>query len=201
MKISFRIILTVLVSTLFVSNSYCTKDLTEYGKWLKYYDLKHEDFQKYGTDTERKIIWPDYDLTDNYVNIYRPFFIYSPDSTYFIDLDSYSLAIEMKDGKLISYGSGIDMKVQVVRLTDYKSATLLFCGSACIPETANWITDSWIEIVGFSIDENGKMIPTKWKVDLDNMIFSEYRINKSFDPIKDYYYEKERLKTIEFIKE
>ena len=69
------------------------------------------------------------------------------------------------------------------------------------PETANWITDSWIEIVGFSIGENRKMIPTKWKVDLDNMIFSEYRINKSFDTIKEFYYEKERLKTIEFIKE
>jgi hypothetical protein len=201
MKISLRFILTVLVSTLFVSNSYCTKDLNEYGKWLKFYDLKHEDFQKYGNDIERKIIWSDYDLANNYVDIYRPFFIYSPDSSYFIDLDSYSLAIEMKDGKQISYGSGIDMKVQVIRLTDNKSATLLFCGSACIPETANWITDSWVEIVGFSIDENDKMIPTKWKVDLDNMIFSEYRINKSFDSIKDFYYEKERLKTIEFIKE
>lgn len=201
MKISIRILLTFLISTLFISNSYCTKDLTEYGKWLKYYNLKHEDFQKYGTDTERKIIWSDYDLADKYLDIYRPFFIYSPDSTYFIDLDSYSLAIEIKDNKLISYGSGIDMKVQIVRQSDSKSSTLLFCGSACIPETANWITDSWIEIVGFSIDENGKMIPTKWKVDLDNMIFSEYRINKSFDLITDFYYEKERLKTIEFIKE
>lgn len=201
MQISIRIVLTVLISTFFLSNSYCAKDQTEYGKWLEYYNLEHENFQKYGADIERDIIWSDYDLTDKYLDVYRPFFIYSPDSTYFIDLDSYSLVTEMKDGKLISYGSGIDMKVQAVRLIDNKSATLLFCGSACIPETVNWITDSWIEIVGFSIDENGQMIPTKWNVDLDNMIFSEYRINKSFVSIVDFYYEFVRLKIIEFIKE
>ena len=201
MKNSLRIIMIVLVSTLFIPYSFCERDSTEYSKWLEYYKLKHEDFLKYGTDTERKIIWSDYDLTNKDEDIYGPFFTFSPDSTYFIDMDSYSLALEMKDGKLISSGSGVDVKVQVVRVTDNKSATLLFCGSACIPETASWITDSWVEIVGFSIDENGKMIPTKWKVDMDNMTFSEYRINKSLAPIINFYSGKERLKTIEFIKE
>jgi hypothetical protein len=189
-----------ITALLFVSFSYIKKDLNEYGKWLIYYNLNHKDFHKIGNDTERKMIWSDYNLTDEYIEIFKPFYIYSTDSTYFIDLDSYSLQIEKKNDKLISYGSGIDMKVQVIRQADNKSATLLFCGSSCIPETANWITDSWIEILGFSVNESGEMIPSKWKVDLNNMIFSDYQIDTSFNSISDFYYEKERLKTIEFIK-
>lgn len=184
----------------FLSMRIYTKDLTEYGKWLKYYNLEHEDFQKVGNDMERKIIWSNYNLNEEYIKFYKPYYIYSPDSTYFIDLDSYSLSIENENGKLISYGSGIDMKVEVVRQSDFKSTTLLFCGGSCIPETANWITDSWIEILGFSVNETGGMIPTKWKVNLDNMIFSDYQIDTTFNSISNFYYEKERLKMIEFIK-
>ncbi|NOU62377.1 hypothetical protein [Marinifilum caeruleilacunae] len=193
---SFIIILTLTAT----SKGLCHKDLIEYGKWLKFYNLNHEDFQKVGNDSKLKITWSDYDLTEKCTDIYKTFYIYSTDSTYFIDLDSYSLAIENRNNKLISYGSGIDMKVQIIRLSDNKSATLLFCGSSCIPETANWITDSWIEIVGFSDNESGKMKPTKWKFDLENMVFATYQIDINIDSISDFYYEKERLKSIEFIK-
>lgn len=194
-KYSFTIILTLTT----ISMGLCHKNLTEYGRWLKFYNLKHVDFQKVEDDSEKKITWYDYDLSEEYTDIYKPFYIYSTDSTYFIDLDSYSLAIEKRNDKLISYGSGIDMKVQLIRLSDNKSATLLFCGSSCIPETANWITDSCLEIVGFSVKESGKMKPTKWKFDIKNKIFSQYEIDKNIESVSDFYFEKERLKSIEFI--
>ncbi|GAB7087461.1 hypothetical protein JCM15579A_15650 [Marinifilum fragile] len=100
--------------------SLCHKDLSEYGKWLQYYGLYHEDFQETGEDLKFDMNWVKYDLNSEGIKLYEPFFIYSPDSTYYLDLDSYSLSIENKEGKLISYGSGIDMKVQVVRLSDSK---------------------------------------------------------------------------------
>ncbi|WP_282126601.1 hypothetical protein [Marinifilum flexuosum] len=193
-------ILFILMLTL-TSMSLCHKDLSEYGKWLKYYNLQHEYFEEVGEDLEFDLNWAKYDLNSEGIKLYEPFFIYSPDSTYYLDLDTYSLSIETKDGKLISYGSGVDMKVQVVRLSDSKSLTVLFCGSTCIPETAIWISNSNLEILGFTADEQGGMVPTKWEVELESGRFKELQMDTVLNLTDAFYYEKERLKNIEFVNE
>ena len=176
-----------------------TKELTEYGKWLEFHKLNHSDFSKFGNDVERKTEWYSFDLTKEYQNLFKPFRIYSSDSTYFIDLDSYSLVLERENEKLISHGSGVDMKVQVIRTNDFQATTLLFCGTECYTETANWLSESKVEILGFSHVKD-KFVPTKWTIDLNNMLFSQFRADKTYSKIPKSYMELERLKEIEFKK-
>lgn len=171
----------------------------ECSEWLKYYQLKNEDFQEVGEDLKFDMNWVKYDLNSEGIKLYESFFIYSPDSTYYLDLDSYSLSIENKDGKLISYGSGVDMKVQVVRLSDSKSLTVLFCGSTCIPETANWVSNTVVEVIGFTVNEQGGMMPTKWELELKKGFYKEFQMDTALNLTGDFYHEKVRLKMIEFV--
>jgi len=191
----------ILLTLVTVSFTWYNGDPNEGCKWQKYYKLQQECFQEVGADIAFDLNWMKYDLNDEGIKLYEPFFIYSPDSTYYLDLDTYSLSIENKDGKLISYGSGVDMKVQVVRLSDSKSLTVLFCGSTCIPETANWVSNSNLEIFGFTTNEQGGMVPTKWKVELESGRLKELQMDTILNVTDAFYYEKERLKNIEFVNE
>jgi hypothetical protein len=97
----------------------------------------------------------------------------------------------------VSDGIGVDVKVQVIRTNDFQATTLIFCGTECYTETANWLTDSKVEILGFSLVED-TYVPTKWTIDLNNILFSEFRSDKIFNEMPKSYMELERLKEIEF---
>jgi len=175
------------------------KSLNEYGKWLEFHSLNSDKFEETVNEVERKIIWSEYGLTEDFTSLFRPFFIYSKDSTYFLDLDTYSLVLEKEeDGKLTSSGSGVDIKVQLINTKNMTSTTLLFCGTQCYPETALWRNNSWIEIYGFKINSNDKFVPTIWKIDIDNMLFTEYSNSKVFNKMPKSYSQQKRLEKIEF---
>lgn len=186
--------LFILLSFTFPSNK-----LTEYDKWLNFHRIKHSNFPEYGISVEKKVKWESFDLSIDDMSLFKPYRLYSLDSTYFIDLDSYSLVIEKENGTLISYGSEVERKVQVIRSKDFMSTTLLFCGTDCYPETVNWLTDNQIEILGFSLADN-KYIPTKWSIDLSNMLFNKCQSKITFNKMPKSYMELERLKNIEFKK-
>ena len=177
------------------------KDLNEYGEWLEFHNLSGEKFEVSVNDLEKNIAWYDYGLAKEYTRLFEPFFIYSKDRTHFIDLDTYSLVLEKKDdGKLTSPGINVDVKVQVVNTQNMSSAILLFCGTECYPETALWRNNSWIEIYGFKINSKDKFVPTIWKIEIEDMRFTEYSYSKAFNKMPDNYNQKHRLKNIEFEK-
>ena len=194
----YLLLLSGVILLIFTSLIIPEKELTEYGKWLEFYKIKHSSFSKVGKDVERKTEWFEYNLDDEFEELYKPFRLYSEDSLYFIDLDSYSLELRSDNGKLISSGSEIDRKAQVIRKSDNKAAILLFCGSLCYPETSNWLTSNTVEILGFSLNDKDQFIPTKWKVDIFNMIFSTYESDQIFVKMPVSYMEKVRLKKVEF---
>ena len=199
MKKTYRniILLTfVLFSCAFISPH---KGLNEYGKWLEFHSLKNEHFVKSETEVERKMIWSDYGLTNDYIELFQHFFIHSPDSNHFIDLDTYSLVLEEdKNGNLYSYGSGVDIKIQLVSTVKMTSTTLLFCGTECYPETTIWRNNSRLEIFGFKINQDDNFVPTIWKIDIKNMLFTEYSNKKIFSKMPESYSQERRLKEVEF---
>lgn len=176
-----------------------TKDLNEYGKWLRFHGLSHDDFNSKGVTTEFKISWNKYELTKEQKKLFNHFFIYSNDCRHFIDVDSYSLKLKQDaSGRLSCTRKNIDTKVQLVKVKDKTSIILLACENQCFPETAIWRTDSWLEIFGFKIVEEGKFIPTIWKVDIDNMLFTEFSSTKTLLKRPESYSENVRLKSIKF---
>ena len=199
MKKTYRNIIFLTLVLFLSAFSLPHKSLNEYGKWLEFHNLKDENFIKTAIEIERKMIWTDYGLTKDYTKLFQPFFIYSSDSTHFIDLDTYSLVIEKdKNGNLISSGSGVDIKIQLVNTPKMTSTTLLFCGTECYPETAIWRNDSRLEILGFKINQDKKFVPTIWKIDIENMLFTEYENKKIFNKMPDSYSQKRRLEKVEF---
>lgn len=186
---SFLLIILVLTS-------FIHKDLNEYGKWLKFYDLVDEDFKQVGTNKPFKFDSAGFDLTEESKKIYEPLFFYSPDSTYFLDLDSYRLVLEKdSNGKLKWMGGDPDEKVQLVKTKDLSASTLLFFGTEDFAETAIWRNKYLFEICGFHIRE-GKFIPTVWKYNLESKTSSEFESKKTFDSRPNSYLTDIRLKSI-----
>ena len=168
--------------------------------WLEFYHLKGEEFQPYRLDRSITMKWTDHSLSDPDTTLFRQFFIYSPDSNYYIDLDSYSLSLERSGNALISYGSEVDRKVQLIDRNGMHSTTLLFCGADSYPEAAYWTDPSSVDILGFSRSNTDALFPTIWKIDLTKKLMSEYRGQKSMGKMPHSYAEEVRLKSVDFKK-
>lgn len=188
--------LVFLLSILAIFSSFIHKDLNEYGKWLKFYGLEDEDFKQVGMNKPFKFDSFGFDLNEKSIKLYEPLFFYSPDSTYFLDLDSYSLVLD-KDakGNLTWMGGDPEEKVQLVKTNDLSASTLLFFGTEDFAETAIWRNKYLFEIYGFHI-RNGKFIPTIWKYNLESKTLSEFESKKTFDSRPNSYLIDVRLKSI-----
>jgi len=180
-----RIIAIHLIALLLTS--FNSKDEVEYKQWLQFHHLKSADFVKVGNDIERKMMWEGYDLSPEIIELYQQFFISAPNKSHFVDMDTYSLILEEEKGELCSTGFGVDTEVKLIRSSNNQYARILFCGTACIPETGYWISNSVVEILGFEFDGDGKAIPTRWRYDIPNSISSKYQIKEcKLDLVEDY---------------
>jgi len=172
---------------------------SEYDRWLKYYQYDEGEFSEECAPIKLDLEWYDYfSVEDKYRSELSSFFVYSPDSSLFIDLDSYSLVVERVDGKLVSFGFGVDSKIQLIRLEDNQAAEILFCGTSCVVETAAWLSSSQLYILGFVEEGSERYYPSRWLVDLKQNIIIRTIAEKETQYEKINYREKERLKEIEF---
>ena len=62
--------------------------------WLNYYHLNLSDFTDSISGVEYNMYVYNWDLDEDSLNVLKEFYIYSPDSVYCIDLDSYGKLIE-----------------------------------------------------------------------------------------------------------
>jgi hypothetical protein len=128
-------------------------NLTRLDSWLSFHELAITDFDTLGEDKATFQFMGIQDIRN--IELHKEFFIYLPDSSKYIDLDSYSLILEKSNGKLKSLGSEPDTEVAVVNLKDSTRTRILFCGPACIPEEALWDEENNVYVLGLS-DETGK---------------------------------------------
>jgi hypothetical protein len=186
-----------LLAIAFIACSFYDKDLNEYGKWLKFHNLKDEDFKQLGTATSIQLDWKLYDLKSADRKLYYNLFFYSSDSNYFLDLDSYSVILEKdSSGKLTWTPGDPESKVQLIKKKDLSASTLLFFGTDNFTETAIWRNKFLFDICGFTIASN-HYIPTIWKYDLNKKILTVWQSKKILKTRPKNYLEKVRLKTIQ----
>ncbi|NME72301.1 hypothetical protein [Flammeovirga aprica] len=127
--------------------------------------------------------------------------MYSPDSTYYIDMDSYGLEIlEYKDGSLEYMGREVDIKVYLVKAAEEDSSAieLMMCGTSCFPEEAYWEDKSTVSILGMSYnDRTEKVYPTLWKYNIKTNSFVKFLAQQDVNNTGDEnYFEKYRLQKI-----
>jgi hypothetical protein len=178
MKTTIRYILFLTI--IIVSTSFVHKDLHEYGKWLKFYNLNDEDFQQKGSEKKIDPSWKEYDLSNEGKKLYESLYFYSSDSTYFLDLYSYSIILDQDSKGVLTWGGGDpESSVQLVKTKGLSASTLLFFGTDEYAETAIWRNKYLFEICGFKI-ENDIYTPTLWKFDLSKMTSIEFESKKTF---------------------
>ncbi len=169
-------------------------------RWLNYYDLKIESFIDSLPMVERNSISFDYDYLSDTNILFNDFFIFSPDSLHFIDLDSYSIMLEKDStGQFISNGSEVDTETALIDIKGKRRIRVLFCGTECRPEEAYWIKNDLICILGFT-KINKMDYPTIWKLEINNNFFQEIKTKDSFDLTGRDYITNVRLKKIKFNK-
>jgi hypothetical protein len=185
-----------LLIVILLTTSFVHKDLNEYGKWLKFYNLIDEDFKQVGVDIQIKLEYKPFDMTTEDKKLYDSLFFYSPDLTYFLDLYSYGIIIDKDSkGNLTLGGGDPESKVQLVIKKKLSAATLLFFGTSGFTETAIWRNKFLFEIMGFQIS-NGKYIPTIWKFDLEKMVYKVFESKKTFNKRPNSYLIENRFKAI-----
>lgn len=119
--------------------------------------------------------------SDFYEN-YGRFLKYSPDSSYFIDLDSYNLNIyKDKQGNWIGEELGPDTEVALVNPKTGEKTRLLFFGPGASVEDAIWLDDDNIALLGIKDDwESGSMVSV-WKYHLPTQTFYSYEFKDGAD--------------------
>lgn len=109
---------------------------------------------------------------------YGRFLKYSPDSTQFIDLDSYNIDIRKDShGRWVGTGSGPDTEVSLVDLKQGRKIRLLFMGPGGTVEDAFWIDRDNLVLMGTqeSEDNNGKTLHV-WKYHLPAKTYTLYEL-------------------------
>ena len=115
----------------------------------------------------------------NYYANYGSFLKYSPDSTRFIDMDSYNIDIQ-KDGKgrLIGTAGGPDTEVSLINPKTGKKERLLFMGPGGTVEDAFWTSNNELVIVGTQEnEENAGRKVTVWKINLTDKMYDLYELD------------------------
>ncbi|KAA2244996.1 hypothetical protein F0L74_03270 [Chitinophaga agrisoli] len=106
---------------------------------------------------------------------YKPFFVYSPDSTQVVDMVSYNTIIHKgRDGKIALEGGDPDMEVALVNVQTKKRERILFVGTTTMIIEAVWINNHTILIAGGIYDEHDQLHPVIWKYDTEQRLLENW---------------------------
>lgn len=178
-------------------------DISEFDRWQKFWNLKQHDYEtKIGKLQPTDVTWnPMEDFV--FDPLYTQFFIFSPDSNYFLDLDSYNLALERKNDKLISTGFEVDTEIVLYDLKNKSYRSIFYCGTPCLVESAYWINETEFCLLGFEEMNDDKLQKMVWRPKaLQFHVNSSQQMGDYFKTARDIsqksYHKEIRLKKVRF---
>lgn len=130
---------------------------------------------------------------------YGRFIKYSPDSTMFIDLDSYNVGIKKDSkGKLHGTEFGPDSEVSLVNLQTKQKIRLMFMGPGGSVEDGLWLDKDNLALIG--VEDNGDSlgkVAAVWKINIPTKSYSLYTLKDSVTAKRLIgYWRRERLKGV-----
>jgi len=101
---------------------------------------------------------------------------YSPDSSMFIDLDSYNIDFHHNSqGQLSPIEKGPDTEISLVELADNERTRLLFLGPGNSVEEATWINNEDLLLIGYhASDTTNQRTPVIWRYHIPTKTFYIY---------------------------
>jgi hypothetical protein len=140
-----------------------------------------------------------YTPDQKFYEAYGRFIKYSPDSTMFIDLDSYNVGMKKDSkGKWVGTEYGPDSEVSLVNLQTKQKIRLLFMGPDGSVEDGLWLDKDNLALIGVedSGDSTGK-VAAVWKINIPSKSYYLYTLRDSVTARRLIgYWRKERLKGV-----
>ena len=95
---------------------------------------------------------------------FKPFFVYSPDSSQVLDMVSYGNFLhKTKSGKVVLEAGEPDIEVAIVNVQTKNRERILFAGPSTVVKQAVWIDDHTVLIAGGMYDDQNRLLPVIWK--------------------------------------
>lgn len=155
-------------------------------------------FKLVGTWQEDSMYTRPFEPSENYFNYYGKLLRYSPDSNYFIDLDSYQIEIyKDKNGKLRSAENGPDTEITLVDTRNNTKTRLIFVGPSGSIEDGNWLNNSTLMLAGWNISDSDSLTAYIYKIHVPTNTYTLYELSdtaKAVDLMGSW--RKERLKKL-----
>jgi hypothetical protein len=139
-----------------------------------------------------------YKPSKDYLAAYGRFVKYSPDSSRFLDLDSYSVQIK-KDGKGKWQATELelDTEISLVDLKTGKKTRLLFTGPEGSVEDALWLDKDNIALIGIEEGDSTGKVAAVWKINIPTKSYFLYELKDSATANRILHtWRKERLKGV-----
>ena len=129
---------------------------------------------------------------------YGPFLKYSPDSSMFIDLDSYNIDIKKDSkGRYTGHELGPDCEVSLVDVADSTRTRLVYMGPGGSVEDALWLDNNTLVLMGVQENQKSEQVTTLWRYHIPTKTFYLYEIPDTTvaGSLKGYW-KTERLKNV-----
>lgn len=106
---------------------------------------------------------------------FKPFFVYSPDSSQVVDMVSYGNFLhKAKSGRVVLEAGEPDTEVAIVNVQTKARERILFAGPSTVVKQAVWIDDHTVLIAGGMYDEQNRLRPVIWKYDTVNKLLENW---------------------------
>lgn len=124
---------------------------------------------------------------------------YSPDSSMFVDLDSYNMDITRDSkGRLVGTELGPDSEVSLVNLKNKQKKRLVFLGPGGSIEDALWLDKENLVLMGVQEHNDSSKVAAVWKIHVPTNTFYLYELPNSEAAQKIMgNWRKERLKSVQ----
>jgi hypothetical protein len=199
-------VVTNIIDTSFAAETIDTFNTTGFSTYAKQHAQAFDwtKFRMTSTWTDSSMITASFHPDKRYFEAYGRFLKYSPDSNYFLDLDSYNVDIrKTKNGKLVGTEVGPDTEVSLVNPKTGKKTRLLFLGPGNSIEDGLWLNNENLVLMGVqdanndSTAKNGSKTAAVWRFNVPTKTFYLYELHDSGTAKQIMgYWRKERLKGV-----
>ncbi|WP_226389371.1 hypothetical protein [Penaeicola halotolerans] len=136
-----------------------------------------DQFELIRTDSLDILEWPHYPAKEEML---ASTFVYSPDSSRYIDFLSYRYAQEVENGQPAFLTTQPDAEVALVDLASNMRQRLLFMGPSGAFETVTWLSNDTFLVGGYFEHEEG-FTPIIYHIDLQKQEMQYYEYASAFE--------------------
>ncbi len=135
----------------------------------------------------------------DYYERYGRFLKYSPDSSMFIDLDSYNIDIRKDGNRWTGTENGPDMEISLIDREEKEKIRLVFTGPGGSIEDGGWIDNETLVLTGFQeLGRSDSLAAIVYKFHLPSQTYFLYEMEEAGDARKIMgSWRRERLKDVQ----